>query len=541
MLTKKIIALLLSMLLCYSNTLNAQDSLLLRDYRYIQQSSPWLTEKNSAALVRGLFNLESIAVTEVSFTHANGKLTDFNGSPSANTLLAGIESYYRINPRAVVFGSISYENFSGSDMVESVFMQDRLPFDIVEDSLSNAGSKHRDIYQLTGAFSYSFSPDIAIGLRMDYTSGNYAKYKDLRHKNKLMDLQLTAGVVSNPLPGLVIGADYTYHRRTESLQFNTYGKSDKVYKSLIDYGGMMGIVEQFGNEGYTDKSNEMPLFEDGHGGALQLEVCPLSTLSVFGSIGLSHATGYYGSKSPYTITYTDHDRDIFTSKVRLAYSLETTKAILDMRYQSEKLQNRTNTFRGLTNQNGATHYEYYDAAETADKGWRNLDIDYTMFLGVRQQLPTWTITAGYHFRQRNVTAYLYPYYRQQQLRTHDVQASLTRNLMLSKGIWSLTIKGGYQKGTGEPYTDGTFVTPSSKQSQPATMDALLWRDYQYQTAPQYLMGLQAKYSFLFPGIKLHTHLRVAIDYRRASITDETPSGFHNPQRTTITIAAGHTF
>jgi hypothetical protein len=541
MLTKKITALLSCLLLWHSNTLSAQDSLLLRDYRYVQQSSPWLTQRNAAALVRGLYNHESIAETELSFTHANGKLTDISGSPSVNNLQAGIESYYRINPRTVVFGAISYDNFSGSDMTGSVFMQQRLPFDIIEDSLTNSGRKHRDTYQLTGAFSYSFSPELSIGLRMDYTAGNYAKYKDLRHKNKLMDLLLTAGVVSNPYPGITIGADYTYHRRTESLEFNTYGKSDKVYKSLIDYGAMMGIVEQFGNEGYTDKSNEMPLFEDGHGVDIQLELCPLSSLSIFANTGYSHATGYYGSKSPFTITYTDHNRDIFTEQVRICYDKSTWKALLDIRYQTEKLQNRINTVRGLTNNYGATHYEYYDATETGDKKWRNLDIDYTMYLGIRHELPTWTLTAGYHWQQRDITAYLYPYYRQQQLRTSELTASVARNILLSKGIWNITAKGGYQKGSGDIYTDGTFVTPTGKQPQPATMEALLWRDYQYLTAPQYSIGMQVKYIFLFPGTKLCTHIRAAFDYRRASITDETPSGFHNPQRTTFTIATGHTF
>ena len=541
MLTKKITVLLSCVLLCYSNILNAQDSLLLRDYRYVQQLSPWLTQRNAAALVRGLYNHESIAETELSFTHASGKLTDISGSPSVNNLQAGIESYYRISPRAVVLGGISYDNFSGSDMTGSVFMQQRLPFDIIEDSLTNSGRKHRDTYQLTGAFSYSFSPELSIGLRMDYTAGNYAKYKDLRHKNKLMDLLLTAGVVSNPYPGITIGADYTYHRRTESLEFNTYGKSDKVYKSLIDFGAMMGIVEQFGNEGYTDKSNEMPLFEDGHGADIQLELCPLSSLSIFTNTGYSHATGYYGSKSPFTITYTDHSRDIFTEQVRICYDKSTWKALLDIRYQTEKLQNRINTVRGLTNNYGATHYEYYDDAETGDKKWHNLDIDYTMYLGIRHEMPTWTLTAGYHWQQRDLTAYLYPYYRQQQLRTSELTASVARNILLSKGIWNITAKGGYQKGSGDIYTDGTFVTPSSKQAQPATMEALLWRDYQYLTAPQYSIGMQVKYTFLFPGTKLCTHIRAAFDYRRASITDETPSGFHNPQRTTFTIAAGHTF
>ena len=73
------------------------------------------------------------------------------------------------------------------------------------------------------------------------------------------------------------------------------------------------------------------------------------------------------------------------------------------------------------------------------------------------------------------------------------------------------------------------------------MAANLYHDYQYLTAPQFSIGLQAKYTFIFPGTALRTHIRAAIDYRRASITDDTPSGLHNPHRTILTIAAGHTF
>ena len=540
MLAKKITATLFCMLTLNASTLNAQDSLLLRDYRYIQQLSPWLTQRNAAALSLAFNSHEAIAETELSFTHASGKLTNYSGASSVNDFQAAIESYYRINPHAVVFGSISYDNFSGNDMAGSVFMQDRLPFDIVEDSLTNSGSKHRDLYQLTGAVSYSFSPALAIGLRMDYTSGNYAKYKDLRHKNKLMDMKLTAGVVSTPLSGFTIGADYTYLRRSESVEFGTYGKSDKVYKSLIDYGALIGNVEQFGNEGYTDKTHEMPLFEDGHSGGLQFSI-EHAAFTLFSALTYSHSTGYYGSKSPYTITYTNHDRDVFTLQGHASYAFNASSFSLDVRYQSETLQNRINTFRGQTNNNGATHYEYYDDTETGDKKWRNLDIDYTMYLGIRHELPTWTINAGYHWQQRDITAYLYPYYRQQLLRTNELTASVARNIMLNKGVWNIMIKGGYQKGSGAPYTDGTFVILSDKQPQPATMAAYLYQDYQYLTAPQYHIGLQAKYSFLFPGTRLHTHLRAAFDYRHATTPNGSPSNLHNPSRTTFLIAAGHTF
>ena len=547
MLTKKITArlfgsaLLFSMLLCCSNTLNAQDSLLLRDYRYVQQSSPWFTQRNAGALA--LYNSRNIAEANLSLSHASGSLTGFNGSPSLTTLQVAIESFYRISPRAVVFGGIGYNNLSGDDMTGSVFLQDRLPFDIVEDSLTNKGHKHCDSYHLTGGFSYSLSPALALGLKADYTAANYAKYKDLRHKNKLMNLDVTVGLMSTlncHLSTINLGLDYTYHRRTESLEFATYGKNDKVYKSLIDYGAMMGIIEQFGNEGYTDKTNEMPLFEDGHSGGLQVSFSR-GAFTIFNALTFSHHTGYYGRKSQYTITYTDHDRDIFTEHVRLSYDISTSRYGLDIRYQNEKVKNRSNTYRGLVNENGATHYEYYDAVESGDKGWRNLDIDYTMHLGVRHELPTWTITAGYHWQQRDITAYLYPYYRQQQLRTNEWTASIVRNIILRKGVWNISLHGGYQKGTGDVYRDGTFVTPSDKQPQPATMSAFLYQDYQYLTAPQYHVGAQLKYTFLFPGTRFCTHVRAAFDYRHATINDETPSGLHNPSRTTFLIAAGHTF
>ena len=534
-------ALLFSMLLCHSNTLNAQDSLLLRDYRYVQQSSPWFTQRNAGALA--LYNSRNIAEANLSLSHASGSLTGFSGSPSLTTLQVAIESFYRISPRAVVFGSIGYNNLSGDDMTGSVFLQDRLPFDIVEDSLTNKGHKHCDSYHLTGGFSYSLSPALALGLKADYTAANYAKYKDLRHKNKLMNLDVTVGLMSTlncHLSTINLGLDYTYHRRTESLEFATYGKNDKVYKSLIDYGAMMGIIEQFGNEGYTDKTNEMPLFEDGHSGGLQVSFSR-GAFTIFNALTFSHHTGYYGRKSQYTITYTDHGRDIFTEHVRLSYDISTSRYGLDIRYQNEKVKNRSNTYRGLVNENGATHYEYYDAVESGDKGWRNLDIDYTMHLGVRNELPTWTITAGYHWQQRDITAYLYSYYRQQQLRTNEWTASIVRNVILRKGVWNISLHGGYQKGTGDVYRDGTFVTPSDKQPQPATMSAFLYQDYQYLTAPQYHVGAQLKYTFLFPGTRLCTHVRAAFDYRHATINDETPSGLHNPSRTTFLIAAGHTF
>lgn len=488
----------------------AQDSLLLRDYHFVKQQDIWFSQPNLAALTR--FSSANIVEAEASLTKGNGDFVNYY--ESSNTLQGNVhmESLYRLNQRIVFFGAINYNNWSGRNMIGSAFINpERKPFNLVEDSLTNAGKKHRDTYQLTGGLGIDIWQGLSLGVRIDYTSANYAKYKDLRHKNKLMDLLLSAGFYAPVTPWLNIGADYRYHRNTESLEFATYGKSDKVYKTLIDYGAFMGMVEQFGNEGYTDKTREMPLFEDAHGGSLQLEVVPMGNLSLFGSVAFSHATGYYGRKSPYTITYTNHDRDQIKATAALTYRSHSSIHRFGLAYSSEKLNNNAETFRGLTNANGATYYEYYDPTETADKRWQNVELGYTVHWGIRHELPVWTINVNYNWMQRWQKAYLYPYYRLQQLSNNEVGISATHNLVTGKGVWSFTLKGAFLKGSGEPYEDGTFVA-ASQQTQPATMPAFLYQEYRYLTAAQYKVGAQMKYAFIFPGTRLKTHALVGVNH-----------------------------
>ena len=524
--------------------LNAQDSLLLRDYRFVQQASPWLTQRNTAALTQ--YQSKNIALAEVAFQYGGGRLTTFGGATEAWQIGAAVESYYRLSERTVAYGAISYDNRTGREMTGSVFMSQRLPFDIVEDSLTNAGRKHQDTYHLTGGFGVDVWKGYSLGARLDYTSANYAKYKDLRHKNKLMDLSLTVGAFAPVLPWLKAGADYTYHRHTESVSYNTYGKNEKIYKSLIDYGAFMGIVEQYGNEGFTDKSSEMPLFEDSHSGALQVELLPLAgtaslwrSLSLYGSVALTHGTGYYGRRSPYTIAYTNHQRDILTVNARLSLATATTRHCLDLSYADEKVKNKQENFRAVNNNiAGANYYEYYDPTETADKRWYNLNADYTLYLGVRGEQPTWTVAAGYHWQKRNLAAYLYPFYRRQILTTHEATASVARSFISEQGIWTLTLDGSYRKGTGEPFIDGTFTTPAANQSAPATMEAFLYQDYHLLTSPQFSLGMEVRYAFRFPGTRLLTHVRAAFRHRKANTL---VNDYCGKDYTTGTIAVGCRF
>ena len=542
-----------------SLNVNAQDSLLLRDYRFIQQSNPWLTQSNRAALV--VFDTKNIAQADLSLGASSGHLTTFGGSSSALQVTAAVESYYRISRRIVAYGSISYDNWTGRNMTGSVFLPlaschsalssaNLRPFDIVEDSLTNLGRKHMDAYHLTGGFGYQLMERLALGVNVDYMAANYAKYKDLRHKNKLMELQLAVGAFSPLSSWLSVGANYIYHRQTESVSYNVYGKNDKTYKSLIDYGTFMGVVEQFGYDGYTDKTNEMPLFEDSHGGSLQFELRPIAShlppSSLFVNLSYTHGTGYYGRKSPYTITYTNHKRDVFRLHTRLSLMTHTSRHSLDLAYSSNKLQNSAETYRPLTNAMGASYYEYYDPTETADKRLRTFSLDYTLHLGIVGEQPTWTLTAGYHWQRRNTTVYLYPYYRRQQLTNREFTASVLRNILLSRGKLTLSINGGIMNGSGEPYQQGTFITPAAtgqqggaETSAPATMEAFLWQDYHLWTSPQYTLGTHVQYAFRFPSTNLLTHIGASLQHRHATrLANEDYCG---RQRTTATISVGCTF
>ena len=96
------------------------------DYRFVKRSDPWLTGQNAAALTRFMCQTESdnadslhssyIAEAELSLTKAKGGFTNFDGSPNVLQGDASVESFFRLNPQVVVFGAMSYSNFSGKDM-----------------------------------------------------------------------------------------------------------------------------------------------------------------------------------------------------------------------------------------------------------------------------------------------------------------------------------------------------------------------------------------------------------------------------------------
>ena len=504
-----------------------------RDFAFEQDSSAWLTSDNAAALTR--FSMPSISRADVYGQLQRGGFVDYCQSPKSTEAGASVESYYRLSPKTVVYGRMSYDNFAGRDMAGSAFIRsERLPFDIVEDSLTNLGRKHLDSYQLVGAVGVALWRGLSVGVRAEYTSANYAKYKDLRHKNLLMDLKVMPAVHVSCGKAASIGLNYLYRRQTESVDFDTYGKTDKTYMSLISYGVFTGRVEQYGGEGYANANRSMPWLDERHGVGLQFETrfaSPFasnpssfihhpssfihhpSSISWFHHFAFSHRKGYYGRRSPYTIRLTEHEGDTYTYHTRLQFPAVGgdwggVLSHLDFTLDAEPLTNWASTYREQTNESGSHFYQYYTPVKTADKLFVDGTVSYTAYilptaassssLWRTQRHALWTFRLAYDWHHRKQTAYVYPYYRRQRLNVTAWSALLSRNLCFRRSVLTLSAEARFSKGSGQPYVDGTFIEPSDKQTPPPMMETWLYREYEYLTAAQRQLSLSVRYAFVLP-------------------------------------------
>lgn len=514
-------------------------STLLRDYQFVKHCDPWLTSRNAAGLTR--FSTKNLAEAELYVNYSVGGLADYYQSPEALQAGIGIESFYRINRRTVVYGSVGYDNYTGRRMTGSAFINPtRKPFDIVEDSLTNEGTKHLDTYRLAGAFGTDIYRGISLGANVCYTAANYAKYKDLRHKNKMMDLELTVGFYAPLTPWLTVGADYLYHRNTESVSFSTYGRDDRIFKSLISYGNFMGKVEQLGNYGFTEKSREQPMADDYNGIEAQLHLNILKNLSFYNRFTYMHRRGYFGRKSPYTITYTNHSSECYAYEGRLDLRTDRSHHSLRGSVEIENLENNLQSYRELRDSNDVSYYDYYDPVKAGNRLWVNTAFDYTAQLGIRGELPTWTVKAGLHINRRKQTAYQYPYLRRQNLRRTEYSLQAERNFVVKQGVLGFLLGFEYAHGSGEPFDDAEMAVPSDKQTFPPTMDDFLYREYLYLTAAQYRLHAQLKYAFIIPGTQVKAHVRTSVSMRKSN----TPSEYYvenDCQRSEAMLAIGCTF
>lgn len=392
-----------------------------RDFQLTQQRNPWLTSGNAAALTT--YSDSTIAHATLYYRHDDGRrqtLSDGFGLTFPNGLGqmssngkrqerygADVQSFYRLSPSIVAYGRAAYQNTSVTEAAGSMLFPTTqlMPFDLVEDDDSNAGDKRMEVFNIDGAIGWQVARRLALGAQLNYTSGTYAKHRDLRHSNTLMTLDARLNAFMQLPHNSGVGLGVLYRRSTETMLFKTYGTTDRIYTTLIDYANGWGERETFGTEGFTDSKNELPLLSEYVGITAQGAFNRL-----FANATYTHRTGYYGRKSQYSASHARHHGDGLALHLRYDVDRQAQRLLwIDARMTTERLTTERENYRRTTATNGtaASYYEYFEPTKMADKAQTYGSLAMNAYWKPAVPIYLWHMVGGIGYWVRRQTAYVF--------------------------------------------------------------------------------------------------------------------------------------
>lgn len=454
------------------------------DYDQALSRHLWLRTANAAALATYQptdTTQRLLAQAQVGIATGQGHLTPLNQSPNAWQVQADARAIYRMSHRVVTRGSMVYRNAWGTKAGGSVWVNpEQMPFDIIETADSTRGKVGMESYRLTGEVGVSALQNLSLGATIAYETASYAKKKDPRHTNQLMQLDASVGATWQTA-SFTLGANYLLRRTTEGMQFSTYGRTDQVYRYLIDQGACFGRDEQAGGRGYVGNDYERPYQDMRHGVALQAgyEQGRWSVL-IEGQWLRRH--GHYGLESPSMLDFNRHHGDEWHLRSWWQHALPATIHRITAQWSHLQLSDLERTYR-IISQGGVTDTEYYDDRLLGEHEQDRLSLAYDMEYGIQHQLAQWQAHIAVDYQRRDLTASLYPYYRQQHTHSTTLTVAGRRSWLLANDqVWSLRVQTAWSTGGGTAAGDGTYVAPSHDATPPAEYTALLMRQYEWLTA-----------------------------------------------------------
>ncbi len=478
---------LISALLCSLISLLA---LAQERFQGVVDRNVWLLSDNAAALTLCTDSTASLA--ELAWNRSWGKWHDYSEGSSHNNVSARVQSFLHLSPSVMTYGSVSYDNFNGHRMQGSMLFDDGSlrPFDIVDYELGNAGDKHSEMVSLDGAVGWRPLSHLAIGAKADYTAATYVKYKDLRHTNTYMRLDLTAGFCLPRLAGGLIDAGLygEYRRRVEELVLKTYGTSDIIYKSIIDYANFTGTVESFGETGFTDTGTGLPHLSEKKGAAVQLAFHLTDNIEWLNEfVWLTH-DGRYGKKSQYTISYSRWNGKDFELRSHLKWSHNDDLHLVDFSWHSESLDaDREVYIRENDDRNASViYYKYFTPVKMNDKQQTTLRFAYAGRLKPYDGCYLWSFGAGAEIVRLEQTAYVYPKYSRQKISVYRPFAQLERRFMMHDyRHFSVGLSVNTQSGNGDLKDDGLLSGINSDKNSMEVQSTFQLQHYEWLTTRQW--------------------------------------------------------
>lgn len=504
-------------IICSALSSYAQVKSPLTDLHFIRQSEAWLSSNNATGLK--YTPLDTISEISFSGTSSKGSFINYHQSNQSHSFGGQAESYFRLNNRVMLFGGMSYTNFTGRNMGASAWIDpDFAPFNIVEYADTTRGEKSMETYHLTGATAIDMNNKLTVGGKIDYLSANYVKKKDLRHLNILMDLRLSLGIMYQITDFAQLGLNYNYRKRVEETNFDCYGNTDRTYNSLISWGTFYGQVEGFGSDGFTGKDDNNPLVDKTNGLSLQLNLNINPRLRLFNEFTINHRKGYFGIQSDQRKVYTEHSADVLSYKACLSYIRKKKLHILYIKASDDKLGNKKNNYYfDYDPESGITYVRYNTPTKVLSRTNRQASVEYQLHTEYKDFNPKWSIVASAEYKNREQKVSVYPLYRNQTVNRFVGKLNVQRNLLSGINQYTFLLGGRFSCGNGTLLDAGNYAGSTETPTTLRSTDFNLNREFEFLTSTCITSHVGFKYSKLLNKNKIRAF--ASIYYERTKATD----------------------
>lgn len=426
---------------------------------------------------------KSFSKVEARFGRQTGELRDYSSSPDSYDFGFGAEALRRIE-RTHYFGGIEYDYFDGKKMCGSMFTSPgEFPIDIIE---YTPGRKTKETYHVYGKFGTRVADKLSVGAGLDYTSSNYAKRKDLRHKNTKMNLRAEAGLTCFFDDVSWIGFSAFYGRKTEKITAEEIGTLDLNYDAFFNCGNWYGARELWtGSSIHLQETGltYFPVAENSFGAAIQSRF-KIQSIDVHNELSASVSEGTTGERG---IVWHNFTRRTIADRLELSSTFAGLDNTFYARAEYSSLANNESILGRIT-ENGVTQTVVYgynliysERRLTADAGYR-----------FHTRNLSWSGDAGITFNQfSGISSLMYPTYKN---RYYTV---LTPYCNLRKGLGALQIElgYGYRFGTGRNDRSLTSKSDMTVGDYPDYESDMAAYEWEWLTMPCHRISVGASYSF----------------------------------------------
>lgn len=466
----------------------------------------WLWCSNPAGITD--FDVEKTAAAEVSALANDGAFHSFSEPETKRVFTARTDAFLRLGAEkeaSVLHGAVSYQRSNHLNQSGSVFLtSSEKPFDLIPlDTFPS--QKKLERYNLMGRFARPCGA-WTLGATIDFTSANYAKLRDLRHTNSYLDLDVAAGA-TRQLGNLLLGLSLNYRRQVEGVEFDVYGVQDRPYYVLVSSGLYWGFAEEATSRlGYAQTTNELPLFDQLHGAAVQLSG-NVGVLHCFAELAANRRRGQFGLQSATTAVFTQHEGFSASAQLSFALAKEKTLQRLDIEFSSTCLDNYAKLHRLETDDSRQQRVRYYGRQRTLESVNHNFCTDYRLYLGADSLLSQWVLSAKYQLSSSNKKAMQSVEYKTSRLLRNEIGVGACRNIHWKRNLLKINLQTATQFASGEPCKVSFAAATPAEISKFVQLETPLLCDYGFATATAFCAKIEVEYrrSFALFAIGLKTH------------------------------------